>query len=390
MWKDLLHKLEEKKNDENCAKLSQLLRDLENGRSCLDSRLSEKRDIFTFFRNSEKTEKSLPQMNGGSWEQFYNWIKNKAVIKKDEISWKASLRSLKDKGFNGWVQLLSEIGTNESDITDCGIGVQGDEEFFWFQRGSEIEVYTLPQSIKVDLKKIQELAYRRLQNRMMSNNFRSLLRSLDDAGYTELSQLLRDTKEGRSELISYEQGKKVITGFVFSKDSEKIEIALPELDGVDWEKIDRFMDEKHPDFEKYKMINNLLNRATNVAFGFGNEEHLLGVYNAFKMFKKTDYEQILKDGNSLSIKDVMKELTKSELIWPLESIKEFSDFLKSEELLSSKVIEGIEKHLIYPLLCSLESMNQEQIENLKELERYKPIGITEKSAEKLLEFLRRQ
>lgn len=388
IWKNLLKKTYENKY----TKLGQLLRDIENGESYLYSLCYKQSDVFTFFKNSQKIEKTLPEIRGISWEQVYIWLKNREVIKKEELSWINFLQSLNDKDWNECGQLLREIDKDESDIIGFSYNLLNGKNIFQFYTNSETKTCIPPQLSEIDLVGIGEFARSRLENRGMKNHFRSLLKVLDNADYEELSQLLRDTEEGQGELIDYEPNKKIVTDFVFSKNSEEIKVSLPQLRGVDWKEIDKWIDKKHPYFGIHKWLRDNIesaNATTPISLGFPDNKYMLGTYNAFNMVK--NYNKRSKSGNPMSIEEIMEDLTKSEpLIWTDKSIKEFSEFLKTGGLLPLEKVNVIENLLQQARLHPLESMNQDMLEFLKSFEQYKPLDITKESAEELLEFLRRQ
>ncbi|MBO6055783.1 MAG: hypothetical protein J6P84_02235 [Alphaproteobacteria bacterium] len=149
--------------------------------------------------------------------------------------------------------------------------------------------------------------------------------------HKELYQCFLDIDKGKrrvSGIVSYSDDRKF---FKFSENLSgipEIEVFIPKLDGID-------------PFEIYNIALEKQSRFTSIIQGWlytfipeieenkNLDNHTEGAYNAFRLIKEKGYFDILENGQSLSIEEVMGEFTKpaEPLNLNKKSTKEFLEFL---------------------------------------------------------------
>ena len=198
-----------------------------------------------------------------------------------------------------------------------------------------IEVVRILESMGISLEEDDNIE----DNQKTESTLRKCLKSLKKVpGYADLKQFLRDARVSKGPFFDAMRVTEGVSGhycdlLVGDKSVKKIDFP-DELKKIDWINVLLSVNRKVQKFN-YRFKNAVINAyyAKN-SYGLRNfidlNNHTAGKYKAFRLIKERGYLDVLENGGSLPIEEVMDEFTKpaDPLNLTEESAREFLEFLK--------------------------------------------------------------
>jgi hypothetical protein len=232
-----------------------------------------------------------------------------------ETKWRNCLKVLEDiQGYDDLKQFLRDANIGKGSYFDLMSTIKGSSEYYGILRVGEQSEKRIdfPPELEMDWFRIFDFASKKVQD------FKSGFEKAIIAANCVAKSSENTNSWGIWNFLDNSMKLKFLK--VFGIIASSVEMLNKEV-GL---KLQTYVLEKSVDY-----VSSMLN-ISNL------DNHTEGKYNAFRLIKEKGYLDILKDGKSLPIEEIMEELTKP--VRPLnlteESVGEFFEFLKTGKLAS--------------------------------------------------------